>query len=168
MFFIFVPQLNDRGKNYLREDYPLMKIKSFIAIAAAITFAIVSFGCGGAATNTTNAAANKPANATSTTTTSSTTTTAPANTAATTADSSSPNTGVAECDEYITKYEACLTKIAKAAPQAEPALKQSFEAQRTSFKTAAANPQSKATLATTCKQAIETAKTSTKAYACEW
>jgi len=75
---------------------------------------------------------------------------------------------VAECDEYITKYEACLTKIAKAAPQVEPQLKQSFEAQRSSFKTAASNPQSKATLAGACKQAIETAKASTKAYACEW
>ena len=145
-----------------------MKIKSFIAIAAALCFAIVSFGCGGAATNTSNTTANKPANTTSTTTTSSTTTTAPANTAATTADSSSPNTGVAECDEYITKYEACLTKIAKAAPQVEPQMKQAFEAQRSSFKTAASNPQSKATLPGICKQAIETAKTSTKAYACEW
>jgi len=169
MLFIFVPQLNDRGKNYLREDYPLMKIKSFIAIAAAFTFAIVSFGCGGAATNTSNTAANKPANTTSTTTTSSTTTTAPTNTAAsTTADSSSPNTGVPECDEYITKYEACLTEIAKKAPQAEPGLKSSFEAQRNGFKAAASTPQGKTMLAGQCKGFIDTAKKSTAQWCTNW
>ena len=144
-----------------------MKIKSFIAMAATVLFAIVSFGCGGTATNTSNATANKPVNATSTTTTSSTTTTAPAN-AATTADSSSPNTGVAECDEYITKYEACLTTIASKAPQAAPALKTSFEQQRDAFKKAAATPQGKAALAPQCKTAMSTAKTATAQWCTNW
>jgi len=76
--------------------------------------------------------------------------------------------GVAECDEYIEKYEACLTSIADKYPQVHPNLKSAFEAQRKGFKDAAANPQSKATLASTCKQAIETAKTATSAYACKW
>lgn len=171
MLFIFVPRSFDgRGENYLSEEYQqVMKIRNILFVAAALCFAAISFGCGGTATNNTTTTANKPANTTSTTTTtSSTTTTAPANTASSTTASTAPDTGVAECDEYITKYEACLTKIAKAAPQVEPSMKQAFEAQRTSFKTAAANPQSKATLATTCKQAIETAKTATKAYACDW
>jgi len=144
-----------------------MKIKSFIAIAAALCFTFISFGCGGAATN--NTTANKPANAASTTTTSSTTTTtAPVNTAATTADSSSPNTGVAECDEYITKYEACLTTIAAKAPQAAPGLKTSFEAQRDAFKKAAATPQGKASLAPQCKTAMSNAKTATAAWCTNW
>ena len=76
--------------------------------------------------------------------------------------------GVPECDEYIKKYEACLTKIAASSPAAQGPLKQAFEAQRTSFKSAASTAQGKATLAATCKQAIQTAKASTTAYACEW
>jgi hypothetical protein len=61
-----------------------------------------------------------------------------------------------------------LTKIAKTAPQVEGPMKQAFQAQRDGFKTAASSPQGKAALVGTCKQAIETAKASTKAYACEW
>jgi hypothetical protein len=145
-----------------------MNYKSFIAIAAALCFAVVSFGCGGAATNTSNTTANKPANTTVTTTSNTTTTTT--NTAANTetkADATEPGTGVAECDEYIKKYEACLTTIAAKAPQAAPGLKSSFEAQRTAFRSAASTPQGKATLPATCKQATETAKTSTSQW-CTW
>lgn len=86
------------------------------------------------------------------------------NTATTSADS----VGVPECDEYIKKYEVCLTKIAEKAPQVQPSLKTAFEQQRKAFKDAAANPSSKATLASTCKQAIESAKQSTSSYACTW
>jgi len=144
-----------------------MNFKSSIAIVAALCFAIVSFGCGGAANTTVNVNANRSANTTSTTSSTTTTTTNTAANAAT-ADATGPNTGVAECDEYIKKYEACLTKIASKAPQAEGPLKTAFQAQRDGFKKAAETPQGKATLATACKQAIETAKASTSAYACEW
>lgn len=77
-------------------------------------------------------------------------------------------TGVAECDEYIEKYEICLTGIAEKYPQIQPSLKSAFETQRKGFKDAAANPQSKATLASTCKQAMDAAKQATTAYACKW
>ncbi len=90
----------------------------------------------------------------------------PATNSATT--TSGDSIGVAECDEYIKKWEACLTKIAKDAPQAQAGLKTAFDAQRKAFKDAAANPQSKATLPATCKQAIETSKASTAAYSCQW
>ncbi len=144
-----------------------MKIKSFIAIAAALCFAIVSFGCGGAATNTTsNTTANKPANTSANTTAPANTATAPANTE--TAKANGPNTGVAECDEYITKYEACLTTIASKAPQAAPALKSSFEAQRDAFKKAASTPEGKAALAPQCKTAMASAKTATAAWCTNW
>jgi hypothetical protein len=77
-------------------------------------------------------------------------------------------TGVPECDEYIEKYETCLTSIGEKYPQVQPSLKAAFEAQRKGFTDAAAHPESKASLATSCKQAIETAKQSTSAYACKW
>ena len=91
-----------------------------------------------------------------------------ANTAASNSTTSGDSVGVAECDEYIKKYEACLTSITAKAPQAAPGLKTAFEAQRKGFKDAAANPQSKATLAGTCKQAIETTKQATASYGCAW
>jgi hypothetical protein len=47
-------------------------------------------------------------------------------------------------------------------------MKSAFQAQRNGFKTAASTPQGKATLASTCKQAMETAKSSTAAYSCDW
>jgi hypothetical protein len=75
---------------------------------------------------------------------------------------------VPECDEYIKKYEACLTTIAQKNPSVEPSMKQAFEAQRNGFKAAASTPQGKATLAGTCKQAMETAKTSTAQWCTNW
>jgi len=169
MLFIFVRCGKSSGELYFGRTSEDMK---FIAIAAALTFAVVSFGCGGTATNTTTVT-NK-GNTTTTTTTNTTTTTAntaPANTSAANsemkADASEPGTGVAECDEYIKKYEACLTSIAAKAPQAAPGLKSSFEAQRSAFKSAALTPQGKATLPATCKQAMDTAKSSTSQW-CTW
>jgi hypothetical protein len=147
-----------------------MKIKSFIAIATALCFAVIFFGCGGAVTNTANSPSNAKSSNTTTTTTTNTTTTA-ANTSApdtAKADSSEPATGVPECDEYIKKYEACLTSIAAKAPQAAPGLKTSFETQRNGFKMAASTPQGKASLAGTCKQAMDTAKSSTAQWCTNW
>ena len=169
MRFIFVRCRKSSGELYFGRILE-MNYKNFISIAAALTFAVVSFGCGGGATNTTsNTTANKTN--TTTTTTTNTTTTAPANSSAANsemkADASEPGTGVAECDEYIKKYEACLTSIAAKAPQAAPGLKSSFEAQRNAFKSAASTPQGKATLPATCKQAMDTAKSSTSQW-CTW
>lgn len=123
-----------------------MRFLITIALFCAVFFLV---NCGGGSTNTANTA-TKPGDTTKTDT------------------ASTDSVGVPECDEYIKKYEACLTKIAKDAPQAQPGLKTAFEQQRTSFKQAAANPQSKATLPSTCKQMMETAKQSTASYKCEW
>lgn len=74
--------------------------------------------------------------------------------------------GVPECDEYIEKYEACInTKVPEAQREA---FKPSFEAIRKGWKESASNPQTKATLAGGCKQAIETAKQSMSAFSCAW
>lgn len=137
-----------------------MKLKITITLVLGLVSAIMLAACGGS--TTTNTA----------TTTAPTSAPAQVKNSAPASDTASydepPITGVAECDEYIKRYEACLLKVAKQAPQAEPALKKAFEAQRDGFKKAGANPQAKATLAGTCKQAIETAKTATGMYACEW
>ena len=74
--------------------------------------------------------------------------------------------GVPECDEYITKYEACINSKV---PEAQRAMyKTSFETMRKSWKDAAATPQGKAGLATGCKSALDTAKQSMTAFSCAW
>lgn len=149
-----------------------MNLKSLIAVAAALCFAIVSFGCGGAANTTVNVNANRAANTTTTTTTSSTTTTvsngnaASANTE-TKADASEFSTGVAECDEFIKKYEACLLTVQSKAPQAAPGVKSSIETAKSTLKTAANAPGGKSALPGTCKQMIDSAKASTATW-CTW
>lgn len=64
--------------------------------------------------------------------------------------------GVKECDEYVTKYEACINKMGAAAKTAaEPG----FKAQRDAFKQAASTPEGKTALATQCKAAMDAIKT---------
>jgi hypothetical protein len=141
-----------------------------LIMAAFLCAAIIFAGCTTASNTASNTAtANKANTASANTSTPASNTSNPANSSVKTETApAGDSVGVAECDEYIKKYEACLTKIASKAPQAEGPLKTAFQAQRDGFKKAAETPQGKATLATACKQAIETAKASTSAYACEW
>lgn len=82
--------------------------------------------------------------------------------------SSGEKTGVAECDEYVEKYEICLMSIANKYPQAHPGMKTAFDAQRKALKDGASTPQGKTMLASQCKQMMDTAKQATTAYACKW
>ena len=83
-----------------------------------------------------------------------------------TTTSSADKIGVPECDDYIAKYEACVRSHVpeSARAQVESALKTSRE----SWKKAAETPQGKASLAGICKQALQTAEASMKAYGCNW
>lgn len=74
--------------------------------------------------------------------------------------------GVPECDEYVEKYEACV--FSKVPEAMRGTFKSSFEAQRKAWKDAAANPQAKASLASGCKQALETSKQALASYKCDW
>jgi hypothetical protein len=146
----------------------MTKVKSLILATAALCFAAIFVACSGTGTNTTvnTTTTNK---AVTTTNTAGNTTTSTTNTESNkTETASADSVGVPECDEYIKKYEACLTTIASKAPQAAPGLKTVFEGQRNTIKTAASTPQGKATLATTCKQMIETAKTATAQWCPNW
>jgi hypothetical protein len=74
--------------------------------------------------------------------------------------------GVAECDEYIQKVEACLGgKV----PEAQRATyKSALDTMRTTWKKAAETPQGKAALAQGCKAALDQAKTSMSTFGCSW
>ncbi|MFO1463458.1 MAG: hypothetical protein U1F66_06745 [bacterium] len=73
--------------------------------------------------------------------------------------------GVPECDDYISKYEKCISD--KVPEMARGPLKEAFEKTRASWKELASNETTKSGLATACKQAMEMSKTALSAYGCE-
>jgi hypothetical protein len=74
--------------------------------------------------------------------------------------------GVPECDEYLTKYEACIQ--AKVPESMRGTFSQSMTQMRDAWKQAAATPEGKQGLAVGCKQALDGAKQAMTAYGCEW
>lgn len=72
--------------------------------------------------------------------------------------------GVAECDDYLTKYEACLT--GKVPESARAALQQSLDATRAGWKQAAATPGGRDGLKSACEQMVTAARQSMQAYGC--
>ncbi|MDB4934724.1 MAG: hypothetical protein JWP87_1696 [Labilithrix sp.] len=60
--------------------------------------------------------------------------------------------GVAECDDYVTKYAACIAKM-PAASQATA--QQGFKAQQDAWKASAATPAGKAALKVGCKATLD-------------
>ena len=95
----------------------------------------------------------------------SSTTTSEKSTKTTTASapSSGEKIGIAECDEYIAKYEACSSKVPEAG---RAAYKSALDQTRASWKKLADNPTTRASLAAACKQATETANATWKMYGC--
>lgn len=74
--------------------------------------------------------------------------------------------GVPECDDYMTKYLACVdSKVPEAA---RAALRQSLDQAKAQWKQAASTPEGKSGLAMACKQMTETAKVSMTAYGCSF
>lgn len=74
--------------------------------------------------------------------------------------------GVPECDEYLTKYEACVQ--GKVPESMRATFSQSMNQMRDAWKQAAATPEGKQGLAMGCKQALDAAKQSMTAYGCQW
>ena len=74
--------------------------------------------------------------------------------------------GVAECDDYLSKVEAC---IADHVPEeARATQRQSMDQMRDQWRQAAANPTAKASLVAGCKAALDAARSSFASYGCEW
>jgi hypothetical protein len=81
-------------------------------------------------------------------------------------ESGGGETGVPECDEYLTKYEKCLKE--KVPAVARPQMEETFKTTRETYKKLASNPVTKVGMASTCKQALEAAKTAMSSYGCSW
>ena len=74
--------------------------------------------------------------------------------------------GIAECDDFIKKYEACISS--KVPEAARASYKTGIDAWRKSWKDLAANPQTKSTLADVCKRSLEDTKKAMTSFNCEW
>ena len=122
----------------------------------AVLCAAILIGCGKTETTSNTNATTKDGDKATTST--------PATTTTTTKTSSGEKIGIAACDDFIDKYEACVNSKV---PEAQRATYQSTLKQwRDSWRELAKNPMTKGTLEAGCKQAAEQAKTSMKAYDC--
>jgi hypothetical protein len=122
-------------------------------LIASLVFAVVLVGCSKTETND-NKAGSKPPSSTSST---------PATTAA---SSSSDKIGVPECDDFIAKYDECVSN--KVPEMARAQYKSAIEQWRASWKKLAENPQTKGTLASACKQAAEQQNAALKSFGCSF
>ena len=74
------------------------------------------------------------------------------------------STGIAACDDFLTKYDTCVTsKI----PEAQRAMyKTQLDQTRKAWTDMSKNASAKATMEATCKQTLDAMKTSLSAYGC--
>jgi len=133
-----------------KEQNPMLR-KSLLIFS--ILCAAILIGCGKTETGNSNTAAD---NSNKTATSGGSSTTAP----------SGDKIGIPECDDFIAKYEACVT--GKVPEQARAAYQTGLKQWKDSWKQMAANPQTKGTLVAACKQAREQQETALKSYGCTW
>lgn len=109
-------------------------------------------------------AKEEPTNKSTNSTNAPSTTVAPTNDAATTNRAAGDTIGVPDCDNFLAKYEACVTDKVPAANRDQ--FRATLTQWRSSWKQLAANPQGRPVLEAACKSAMEQARTSMKAYNC--
>ena len=136
-------------------------LKKSLLIFCVLSAAIL-IGCS-TTENTNSTTANSNSSSGSTTASTPATTTS---TPATSTTSAGDKIGVPECDDFIAKYEACVSgkvpELARA--QFQGAVKQ----WKDSWKKLAENPATKGSLAAACKQAREQQEAALKTYGCTW
>jgi hypothetical protein len=125
-------------------------------LIASLVFAVVLVGCSKTETNANKTAgsSDKPASSTSSTP------------ATTTAATSGDKIGVPECDDFIAKYDECVSN--KVPEMARAQYKSAIEQWRASWKKLAENPQTKGTLASACKQAAAQQNAALKSFGCSF
>lgn len=158
----------------LRNEEENETMRSFVLSLSFCVACCLLVACGGAGNENTAAPSNSkastnaaPANS-SANTTASNTATSNANAASANTSTSSTGTkiGVPECDDYLDKYEACVTGKVPAAARAT--FTSTLETTKKSWRDLAATPTGKASLAQACKTATEAAKQAMKSYGCEF
>ena len=77
---------------------------------------------------------------------------------------SAQTTGIAACDDFLKKYEACVTTKVPAAQRA--AYQGQFQQMRKAWSDAAKNPGAKASIEGACKQSAQQMKTALSGFGC--
>ena len=72
--------------------------------------------------------------------------------------------GIEECDSFLTAYDNCVSNKVPEASRAQ--YKTAINTWRTEWKKLADNPQTRGTLATVCKNQMESARAQVKAFGC--
>lgn len=72
--------------------------------------------------------------------------------------------GIEECDSFLTAYDNCVSN--KVPEAVRPQYKNAINTWRTEWKKLADNPQTRGTLATVCKNQMETARAQVKSFGC--
>ena len=72
--------------------------------------------------------------------------------------------GIEECDSFLTAYDNCVST--KVPENSRAQYQQAITSWRTSWKKLAETPATRATLASVCKNQLETARAQLKAYNC--
>jgi hypothetical protein len=76
------------------------------------------------------------------------------------------STGIAACDDFLTKYDAC---VVSKVPETQRAMyKTQIDQTRKVWVDMAKNPSAKATMESTCKQTLDATKASLTAYGCSF
>ena len=76
------------------------------------------------------------------------------------------STGIAACDDFLTKYDAC---VVSKVPEAQRAMyKTQIDQTRKAWIDLAKNPSAKTTMEATCKQTLDATKASLTAYGCSF
>ncbi len=123
-----------------------MQKRILLTICVAVAFLVVACA---APENSTNRNAGSTATSTST----------PA-----AAAPSGDKIGIAECDNFIAAYDACVSTKVPEAVRAQ--YKASIEQWRSSWKKLAENPDTRGSLAAACKQSAEQARVQMKSFDC--
>ena len=123
-----------------------------ILLIASLVCAVLLFGCSKSETmNNSNSASSTEKPATSTP-------------AAGTASSSADKIGVPECDDFIAKYDACVSN--KVPEMVRAQYKEAIARWRSEWRRAANDPATRPTLVATCKQIADQQAAALKSFGC--
>jgi len=128
-------------------------LRKFLLVFSILCAAIL-IGCSKTEMSNSNKADNSNKSTSSTGTTST----------AGTSSTSGEKIGIPECDDFLAKYEACVS--GKVPEQARATYQSSLKQWRESWKKLADNPQTRGTLAGVCKQSRDQMETALKSYGC--
>jgi hypothetical protein len=76
------------------------------------------------------------------------------------------STGIKTCDDFLAKYDTCVTS--KMPAEARATYKAQLDQMRKSWADMAKNPATKSTMEASCKQSMDATKTALQGYGCSF